>query len=1019
MAIYHFTVKVMSRSQGRNAVAGAAYRHGQGMKDFQTGKVFTNSTHQDVEHCEIAIPPHAPAWAKALLVGNVHQNSQKLWNAVERFEKRVDGQVYRDVEFSLPHELNSDQRLALVREFVRDQFTQIGMIADWCVHNHVDPETGLEKPHVHVMLTLRDLQETPTLEKVKSALGLRACEIHFGHKVRHWNSRGLLKDWRESWAEYANTHLMKAGLDVRIDHRSYADQGIELIPQPKLGKSVTDMAERGLYVDRFLEMQQVHDHNQHLIQKNPEIVLDYITRYQSTFTRQDIGRVLNRYSYDGEEFQHLLAQLEASPKLVRLSFPEGEKFTTQDVLRLERQVMNLGKTLSQKDSTPVKAIHQEEALQQGHNLLRIHGGLSKDQVQAVQHMLALGQLKIVVGHAGAGKTTCLEVAQEAWKQSGYAVVGAAPTGKAASQLETSGIASQTLHKWEQGWHDQRDKLSKRHVLVVDEAGMLDSERLYGVLKQSYQQGFKVVLVGDPEQLPPIEAGAPLRALMETIGFVELSTIVRQQEDWQRQASHLFATRQTQEALKAYDKRGYVHYADNAHQKLITDWACNVRASKEFQEKEGHRGCQEKFPRPSALILAHTNQDVQTLNAFARQEARQAGVLQGPDYDIRVCKILNLETLDPDRHNTALRPKIVYETKHFAVGEPIVFLRNDYDLNVRNGQLGRITHIEESILTIHKNDGTDIQLDVETYGHIDYGYATTIHKSQGTTVDKTFVFASPNMNQHLTYVALTRHKEDVNIYADTHLFKNREDLYQSLSQESLKENALDYDNTDAHSFIQLTPKDPIDFMNRRFLGFMKTSYQTAKLFTQKIWTQTANWMAIYTDLKTEAQKEEAPLPFTSNIKIQEVAKTYGLEPYLNPHDPTHGVYVQFAHLQIGDKAKEEKTILTGIAHHFLTTLERSTGTLDENRLKETYQTASRMAELFQKHQECHTEPLEMVHALRQANKIRNQDQVLEKQTLSQNHDLTNLKIQIQHQETQNQHLQQINTHHISHHPTLGG
>jgi ATP-dependent exoDNAse (exonuclease V) alpha subunit len=261
--------------------------------------------------------------------------------------------------------------------------------------------------------------------------------------------------------------------------------------------------------------------------------------------------------------------------------------------------------------------------------------------------------------------------------------------------------------------------------------------------------------------------------METLGFAELSTIVRQQEPWQRQASHLLATRQTQKALRAYDKRGQVHYTDKAHEKLISHWAHHLRASKEFQEKEGHGGCQEEFPRPSALILAYTNQDVQTLNTFARQEARQAGLLTGPDHDMRVCKILNLETLEsPGPDKTPLTPKLVYETKPFAMGEPIVFLRNDYALNVRNGQLGRLTHIQEGILTIEKNDGTVIELDVETYGHIDHGYATTIHKSQGATVDKTFVFASPHMNQHLTYVALTRHKEDVHIYADTHLFKNQ-------------------------------------------------------------------------------------------------------------------------------------------------------------------------------------------------------------------------------------------------------
>ena len=146
MAIYHFSVKVHSRATGRNAVAGATYRHGQSMIDERSGKVFTNATHQDVEHCELSIPENSPKWVQELRVGDVHKNSEKLWNAVEQFEKRVDAQVYRDIEFSLPHELSSEQRLELAREFIKDNFTSRGMIADWCIHNHFDEIEEIEKP---------------------------------------------------------------------------------------------------------------------------------------------------------------------------------------------------------------------------------------------------------------------------------------------------------------------------------------------------------------------------------------------------------------------------------------------------------------------------------------------------------------------------------------------------------------------------------------------------------------------------------------------------------------------------------------------------------------------------------------------------------------------------------------------------------------------------------------------------------------------------------------------------------
>eukprot|EP01037_Dinobryon_pediforme_P018044 gene18044-18281_t len=163
------------------------------MIDERSGKVFTNATHQDVEHCELSIPENSPKWVQELLVGDVHKNSEKLWNAVEQFEKRVDAQ---------------------------DNFTSRGMIADWCIHNHFDEIEEIEKPHVHVMLTMREAVEKDAtiLQKLKSYIGLERASSEM------------------KWADYANAHLAKAGLDIRIDHRSYKEQGIELIPQPKLGQ---------------------------------------------------------------------------------------------------------------------------------------------------------------------------------------------------------------------------------------------------------------------------------------------------------------------------------------------------------------------------------------------------------------------------------------------------------------------------------------------------------------------------------------------------------------------------------------------------------------------------------------------------------------------------------------------------------------------------------------------------------------------------------------------------------------
>ncbi len=765
MAIYHFTVKIISRAEARNSVNAAAYRHATKMHDERTGQTFDYSKKNDVVHREISLPENAPEWAKALAAAALGPTlaSEKLWNAVEQFEKRKDAQLSRESEFALPNELNPLQRETLARDFIAKNFTSKGMLADWVIHNPLDKETGIEKPHVHVMLTMRTLREKPILEKVKSAMGLSSQEVFFGEKVREWNSRSLIRELRKNWADLANEHLSKAGFDVRIDHRNYKDQGVEFVPQEKLGKNVKEMGQRGIEVDRLKQFKENNLYNLKLIRQNPEIVLEYITRYQSTFTRQDIAKVLNRYVDDADEFIRLQARIELSPSLVVLTGENhkgSQKLTTQEMIKVESEMTHLASKLAAKHSCPPHLSGTEHYLQEAHKKFKEFGGLSSDQVAAIRHLVADGQLKVVVGYAGAGKTTALEVAKEIWSFSSYKVVGAAPTGRAASNLEIGGIASKTLHKWEHEWKNGREQLNSRSILVVDEAGMIDSRRINALLQESSKQGFKVVLVGDPEQLAPIEAGAAVRGVMEHVGFAELNTIVRQKEQWQREATRYLATRQTERALEAYHQRGHTYLSSDAKQVLIQDWVKYQQVSKDVPKDQS---LQNPSIKKSALILAYTNKDVASLNEMARLEFRKAGNLVGADQILTITKKVNLETLD----NTQIlkQPTLTREDRAFAVGERILFLQNDYGLDVRNGQLGTILEINEGFLKVEKEDGKTLTFDIDTYGHIDYGYATTIHKSQATTVDQTFFYASPSLDRHLTYVALTRHRADVRIYGD--------------------------------------------------------------------------------------------------------------------------------------------------------------------------------------------------------------------------------------------------------------
>jgi ATP-dependent exoDNAse (exonuclease V) alpha subunit len=161
----------------------------------------------------------------------------------------------------------------------------------------------------------------------------------------------------------------------------------------------------------------------------------------------------------------------------------------------------------------------------------------------------------VIGYAGAGKTTSLEAAKEGWEQASYKVLGLAPTGRAARNIEACGIRSITIHRFLLSQNQGREQISSKTVVVLDEAGMVDSRRFAELLSIVERAGAKIVPMGDGNQLQAIEAGPAFRLLTDRIHPTVLETVVRQQEDWQREATRLFGSEQAGKALALYQEKG--------------------------------------------------------------------------------------------------------------------------------------------------------------------------------------------------------------------------------------------------------------------------------------------------------------------------------------------------------------------------------------------------------------------------------------------------------------------------------
>ncbi|MFQ3617567.1 MAG: MobQ family relaxase [Cyanobacteriota bacterium] len=215
MAIYHYSAKILSRGQGYNAIAAAAYRAGVALRDRQTGEIYDYSRKTKVAYTEILLPTKAPPW---------FLDREELWNAVEASEKRRDSQVAREINVALPKELPLEDCLELLRGFCREQYVEQGMVADLAVH-------WLDKnPHAHILLTTRSLDLNTG---------------RFGQKNRDWNRKDLLEQQRKAWATHVNRALARAGKDARIDCRSFEDQGVYRVGQIHLGRYAARLLRRG------------------------------------------------------------------------------------------------------------------------------------------------------------------------------------------------------------------------------------------------------------------------------------------------------------------------------------------------------------------------------------------------------------------------------------------------------------------------------------------------------------------------------------------------------------------------------------------------------------------------------------------------------------------------------------------------------------------------------------------------------------------------------------------------------
>jgi conjugative relaxase-like TrwC/TraI family protein len=480
-----------------------------------------------------------------------------------------------------------------------------------------------------------------------------------------------------------------------------------------------------------------------------------LTHHQSNFSRRDVLRAWSEQLRQGgavELVERLADDFLASERAVALA--QGrQSLARSDVIRradgrvvptvLEERIYSTPELLQLEGSTIERARAGGDAklgVVDAHVVdaaIRRRATMTQEQGAMVRALCRDGRaVHVVVGKAGTGKTFAMDTARAAWEAEGYRVIGAALARRAARQLQDeAGIESTSIAALLADLRAGQPGTLLGHgqtVLVLDETGMVGTRQLAEIIDHAAHAQMKLILLGDPHQLPEIHAGGVFRGLTLRSDPIQLTENRRQREGWQREALDLLRDGSAGEALSRYDEKGRIVTCDCAgevRQRMVADW---------WQARE--RGEQ-------AMMIALRREDVRDLNGRARALMTAAGRL-GED-------------------------SIELDGREFAVGDEVVALRNAPRLGVLNGTHATITAVlpGERAIQVRTTDARDVVLPASyldppaarSVPSLDHGYAITGHKAQGLTADTALVLGTEDLYREWGYVALGRGRAHNRLY----------------------------------------------------------------------------------------------------------------------------------------------------------------------------------------------------------------------------------------------------------------
>ena len=780
MALYSASAAVFSRSGGKSAVAAAAYRSASRLHDERIGETHDYRRKTGVLHSEIVLPETAPAWA---------QERERLWNAAELREtghaKQDSATVAREFRMAMPHELPLETHVALSRAFAKALVDRYSVAVDFNIH--APSKEGDERNiHTHFLITTREMTAEGLGKKTRvlDGLGTGPKEIV-----------ALRKIWADMGAEaLANAGFAKEAERFREGHQTLAKQrdaalkrgdfehadACDRTETVHMGPNVTAMERRG-------EKTDVGDINRTITADNakraelrdeaaqtsaeivrldierakrqaekearseaqtlaPERIADALTSRKATFTRRDLDRALAQALPEKEArsafVDAILSREDIIPLRVNAASPVT-RYTSARVLEQEAQATGAARRLAGRQRRGVSGAALARALE-------AHDHLDAEQRAALEHAAGAAGFAMIAGEAGTGKSTTFAAIRAAYEADGFRVLGMAWTNAVVQDLaadgfrETSTIAAELFRQNS----DRGRKWDRRTVLMVDEAAMLSTKHMAALLDAADRAGATVIVAGDDRQLASIEAGGLFAALRGEHGAAELHRVRRVKDGDQQAAFNAMHRGDFREALGVFDRRGDIQIEEDIDQ---------ARAALVAAYMDDRRDAPEK----SRFAFAQTNDDVDALNQGIQAARLAAGELG---------KGRTLKTASG--------------AQQFHIGDRVVFSATARDQGQRkeglhNGGGGVLIEIEA--IFWRDADRVTIELDARKgekprrvsfivgadagkreFDALKLGYAGTIYKGQGKTLDRTFVLHT-NGGAANSYVALSRHRERTRIF----------------------------------------------------------------------------------------------------------------------------------------------------------------------------------------------------------------------------------------------------------------